>query len=196
MDRNVRHRRRSRTPRLLRRLMPTKSDVLPRMNDVPPSWLGCDRFFGRPFQCRPAPSVIALPPPRALEEDGSLQALEDHIRDQLPSLPSLSPSRYTAQIAAWVGRVRLNQSGPDGERTRIASRIMFDKLPNLAGSMEAGPIEGLNLSWSTRNWERYIQDNELIAGTPDVLPPQMVRNVTTSHGKTSIGMWRTPPCTT
>lgn len=118
----------------------------------------------------PSPSVIASPPPPAPEEDGSLQALEDHIRDRIPSLPSLSVARYTAQIAAWVGRVRLIQSGPDGDRTRIASRIMFDKLRNLAWSMEAGTIEGLNLSWSTRNWERYIRDNELIASTPDPTP--------------------------
>jgi len=100
-----------------------------------------------------------------------LRALEDQIRDRLPSLPGLSASRYTAQIAAWVGRVRLNQSGPDAERTRIASRIMFDKLRNLAWSMEAGPIEGLNLSWSTRNWERYIEENETIAAAPDAPPP-------------------------
>ena len=133
----------------------------------------------------PAPSAIAPPPPPAPEEDGSLQALEDHIRDQLPSLPALSQSRYTAQIAAWVGRVRLIQSGPDGERTRIASRIMFEKLRNLAWSMEAGSIEGLNLSWSTRNWERYIQDNELIAVTPDALPPP------TPERDTEVDVWAT-----
>jgi hypothetical protein len=100
-----------------------------------------------------------------------LEVLEDHIRDQIPSLPGLSVARYTALIAAWVGRVRMIQSGPDSERTRIASRIMFDKLRNLAWSMEAGTIEGLNLSWSTRNWERYIKDNELIAATPNPTPP-------------------------
>jgi len=102
--------------------------------------------------------------------DGSLQALEDQIRDQIPSLPSLSLTRYTALIAAWVGRVRMIQSGQDRERTRIASRIMFDKLRNLAWSREAGTIEGLNLSWSTRNCERYIKDNELSAATPDPTP--------------------------
>jgi len=117
----------------------------------------------------PATPVIAASSPPTPEDDGSLQALENQIREQIPSLPNLSVARYTAQIAAWVGRVRLIQSGPDGERTRIASRIMFDKLRNLAWSMEAGTIEGLNLSWSTRNWERYIKDNELIAATPD--PP-------------------------
>jgi len=119
----------------------------------------------------PAPPVIAPPPPRPVEENDGLQALEDQIRDQLPSLPSLSLSRYTAQIAAWVGRVRLHQDSPDVERTRIASRIMFDKLRNLAWEMEAVTIEGLNLSWSTRNWARYIKDNERIAATPDSPPP-------------------------
>ncbi|HEV3190292.1 MAG TPA: hypothetical protein VGY54_07330 [Polyangiaceae bacterium] len=114
--------------------------------------------------------MITAAPTPSPEEDGGLKALEDQIRDQIPSLPGLSVARYTAQIAAWVGRVRLIQSGPDGDRTRIASRIMFDKLRNLAWSMEAGTIEGLNLSWSTRNWERYIRDNELIASTPDPTP--------------------------
>jgi hypothetical protein len=134
----------------------------------------------------PAPPVIAPPPPREPEDDGSLQTLEDHIRDRIPSLPSLSLSRYTAQIASWVGRVRLIQDGPDGERTRIASRIMFDKLRNLAWSMEAGTIEGLNLSWSTRNWERYIKDNELIAATPDPPPPP------TPEPNAEVDVWSTP----
>jgi hypothetical protein len=118
----------------------------------------------------PAPPLVA-PTLRATAEDDSLRALEDQIRDQIPALPGLSQSRYTARIASWVGRVRLHQSGPDGERTRIASRILFDKLRNLAWSMEAGPIEGLNISWSTRNWERYIEDHELIAATPEATPP-------------------------
>jgi hypothetical protein len=119
----------------------------------------------------PAPPVVAPPPPRAAEEDDSLQALEDHIRDQVPALAGLSQSRCTARIGAWVGRVRLHQSGPDGERTRIASRILLEKLRNLAWSMEAGTIEGLNISWSTRNWERYIHENERIASTPDAPAP-------------------------
>ena len=134
----------------------------------------------------PEPSVIASPP--LAPEDDSLQALEDQIRARLPSLPGLSESRYTAQIAAWVGRVRLIQSGPDGERTRIASRIMFDKLRNLAWSMEAGPIEGLNLSWSTRNWERYIEENETIAAAPDVLPPPPP----TPEPDAEVDVWATP----
>jgi hypothetical protein len=118
-----------------------------------------------------APPVVAPPLPRAAEEDDSLQALEDHIRDQVPALAGLSQSRCTARIGAWVGRVRLHQTGPDGDRTRIASRILLDKLRNLAWSMDAGTIEGLNISWSTRNWERYIQDNERIASTPDAPSP-------------------------
>jgi hypothetical protein len=118
----------------------------------------------------PTPPVIA-PPLLAPEQHGSLQALEVQIRDRLLLLPGLSESRYTAQIAAWVGQVRLIQSGPDGERTRIASRIMFDKLRNLVWSMEAGPIEGLNLSWSMRNWQRYIEENETIAAAPDAPQP-------------------------
>jgi hypothetical protein len=122
----------------------------------------------------PAPQVPPLlaptTSPPAAEEDGGLRALEDQIRDQIPALAGLSLSRYTARIASWVGRVRLHQSGLEGERTRIASRILFDKLRNLAWSMEAGTIEGLNTSWSTRNWERYIEENELIAATPDTLP--------------------------
>ncbi|HTA18767.1 MAG TPA: hypothetical protein VK989_05720, partial [Polyangia bacterium] len=73
-------------------------------------------------------------------------------------------------IASWVGRVRLHQSGADAERTRIASRILLDKLRNLAWSMDAGKIEGLDLSWSTRNWQRYIEESELIAATPDATP--------------------------
>jgi len=133
----------------------------------------------------PPPPVIASPPPPSPEEDGSLQALENQIRDQIPSLPGLSVARYTSRIAAWVGRVRLIQNGPDGERTRIASRIMFDKLRNLAWSMEAGTIEGLNLSWSTRNWERYIRDNELIAATPDPPPP-------TPEPDAEADVWSTP----
>jgi hypothetical protein len=118
-----------------------------------------------------APPVMAPPTPRAAEENDSLKALEDSIRDQIPSLASLSESRYTAQIAAWVGRVRLIQDGPDAERTRIASRMLFEKLRSLAWSMEAGAIEALNTSWSTRHWERYIQDNEMIAATPDKPSP-------------------------
>jgi hypothetical protein len=116
------------------------------------------------------PMLAPATPPPAAADDGGLRALEDQIRDHIPALAGLSQSRYTARAASWVGRVRLHQSGPDGERTRIASRILFDKLRNLAWSMEAGTIEGLNTSWSTRNWERYIEENERIAATPDALP--------------------------
>jgi hypothetical protein len=123
-----------------------------------------------PVSVLEAPPIIVPPPAPAAEEDGGLRALEDQIRDQIPALAGLSQSRYTARIAAWVGRVRLHQSGPDGERTRIASRMLFEKLRSLAWSMEAGTIEGLTLSWSTRNWERYIEDKELIAATPEELP--------------------------
>ena len=134
----------------------------------------------------PAPPVTAPKPARAAEDGGSLQTLEDHIRDQIPTLAGLSQSRYTARIAAWVGRVRLQQSGPEGERTRIASRILFDKLRNLAWSMEAHTIEALNLSWSTRNWERYIQENERIAATPDAPPPPK------PEPETAVDVWSTP----
>jgi hypothetical protein len=113
---------------------------------------------------------MAPPPPRAADHNDGLRALEDSIRDQIPALAGLSQPRYTAQIAAWVGRVRLYQNGPHGERTRIASRILFEKLRNLAWSMEAGSIEALNSSWSTRTWERYIHDNELIVASPDRPP--------------------------
>ena len=118
-----------------------------------------------------APPVMAPPPQRLPEEADTLQALEDRIRDRIPGLAGLSQRRYTAQIAAWVGRVRSHQSGPDSERTRIASRMLFEKLRNLAWSMEAGTIEALNASWSTRNWEQYIHDNEFIAATEDPPPP-------------------------
>jgi len=122
----------------------------------------------------PAPMVMTVnapTSPRAAEGDDSLQAIEDQIRDQIPTLAGLSQSRYTARIAAWVGRVRLHQSGPDSERTRIASRMLVEKLRSLAWSMEAGTIEALNTSWSTRNWERYIQENEVIATGPARPPP-------------------------
>jgi hypothetical protein len=124
----------------------------------------------------PAPTalpVVAPPTQRVPEETDSLRVLEDRISDQIAGLAGLSQGRYTAQIAAWVGRVRLHQSGPESERTQIASRMLFEKLRNLAWSMEAGPIEALNVSWSTRNWEQYIHDNELIAATED--PPASPR---------------------
>jgi hypothetical protein len=130
------------------------------------------RAILRPTAPTPPPSVAtATPtPPREQVPDDSLQALEDRIRDEIPALSSLSQGRCTARIASWVGRVRLHQSGPDAERTRIASRILIDKLRNLAWSMDAGKIEGLDLSWSTRNWKRYIEESELIAATPDAAP--------------------------
>ncbi|HEX4403662.1 MAG TPA: hypothetical protein VH560_02460 [Polyangia bacterium] len=118
-----------------------------------------------------APIVAAAPvPAREQAPDDSLQALENRIRDEIPALSSLSKGRCTARIASWVGRVRLHQTGPDAERTRIASRMLLDKLRNLAWSMDAGKIEGLDLSWSTRNWARYIEESELIAATPDAAP--------------------------
>jgi len=144
------------------------------------------RAILRPTTPVPATPPFVAPPPRAAEENDSLQALEDQIRDQIPALAGLSQSRYTARIAGWVGRVRLHQSGPEGERTRIASRILFEKLRNLAWSMEAGTIEGLNTAWSTRNWERYIRENELIAATPDApSPPKPEPDV-------EVDVWATP----
>jgi hypothetical protein len=134
----------------------------------------------------PIVAVMASPPPQPSEEDDSLQALENHIRDQIPALAGLSQTRYTARIAVWVGRVRLHQSGPDGERTRIASRMLFEKLRNLAWSMEAGTIEALNTTWSTRNWERYIQENEVLASTPDAAPTQ------TPELDAEVDVWATP----
>jgi hypothetical protein len=129
------------------------------------------RAILRPAAPTPAPVIAAAPAParEPTPEDG-LQALENRIRDEIPTLSSLSQGRCTALIASWVGRVRLHQSGPDAERTRIASRILLDKLRNLAWSMDAGKIEGLDLSWSTRNWQRYIEESELIAATPDATP--------------------------
>jgi hypothetical protein len=140
---------------------------------------------------RPIAPVPAAPPviasvPRAAEEKDGLQALEDLIRDQVAALARLSQSRYTARIAAWVGSVRLHQSGPDGERTRIASRMLFEKLRTLAWSMEAGPIEALNTAWSTRNWERYIHENEVLAATPDAAPTQ------TPELDAEVDVWATP----
>jgi len=128
-------------------------------------------------EAAPVAPVVTPPPTRVVDADFEvgLQPLEDHIRDQVPSLAGLSQSRCTARIATWVGRVRLHMSRPDAERTRFAARILLDKLRNLAWSMEAGTIEGLDANWSTRNWERYIEANELIAVTPDpvVAPPQV-----------------------
>jgi hypothetical protein len=144
------------------------------------------RAILRPTAPVPATPPVVAPPPRAAEENDSLQALENQIRDQIPALAGLSQSRYTARIAVWVGRVRLHQSGPDAERTRIASRMLFEKLRNLAWSMEAGTIEALNTSWSTRNWERYIQDNEFIAATPDASPPPR------PEPDAEVDVWATP----
>jgi hypothetical protein len=101
------------------------------------------------------------------ERNGSLASLEDVIRDQLPALGGLSQSRCTARIAAWAGRVRLDQSRPGAEQTRVAALMLLEKLRRLARAMDAGSIEALNASWSTRNWERYIEANELAAATPD-----------------------------
>jgi hypothetical protein len=129
------------------------------------------RAILRPTAPTPTPMVAPVPvPAREQVPEDSLQALEDRIRDEIPALSSLSQGRCTARIASWVGRVRLHQSGPEAERTRIASRILLDKLRNLAWSMDAGKIEGLDLSWSTRNWQRYIEESELIAATPDAAP--------------------------
>jgi hypothetical protein len=133
-----------------------------------------------------APLVVAPSSPPAAEDSDSLQALEDRIRDKIPALPGLSQSRCTAQIAAWVGRVRFHQSGPDGERTRIASRMLFEKLRKLAWSMEAGSIEALDTSWSTRHWERYIQDKEVIAAKPDASTPPR------PEGAEEVDIWSTP----
>jgi hypothetical protein len=140
----------------------------------------------------PAPlaPVVTPPPARVADADAGLQPLEDHIRDQVPSLAGLSQSRCTARIATWVGRVRLHMSRPDAERTRFAARILLDKLRNLAWSMEAGTIEGLDANWSTRNWERYIEANELIAATPDpvVAPPVE----TERPSDADVDIWATP----
>ena len=131
------------------------------------------RAILRPTAPAPAPAATPLPvvpPPRREIDEDRLQALEDHIRERIPTLSGLSQSRCTAQIAAWVGRVRLYQHEFEPERARLASRILLDKLRNLAWSMEAGKIEGLDLSWSTRHWQRYIDENELIVSTSDAAP--------------------------
>jgi hypothetical protein len=144
------------------------------------------RSILRPMAPTPAPIVAPLPVPvREPGPDDSLQALEDRIRDEIPALSGLSQGRCTARIASWVGRVRLHQSGPDAERTRIASRMLLDKLRNLAWSMDAGKIEGLDLSWSTRNWQRYIDACELIAATPDAAPAPAERQEASSPSSES-----------
>ena len=125
-----------------------------------------------------SPSPMASPPVPLRAEDrngrsernGSLASLEDAIRDQLPVLGGLSQVRCTARIAAWAGRVRLEQSRPGAEQTRVAALMLLEKLRRLARAMDAGSIEALNASWSTRNWERYIEANELTAATPDADP--------------------------
>jgi hypothetical protein len=104
------------------------------------------------------------------ERNDSLAALEDDIRDQLPGLGALSQARCTARIATWAGRVRLHQSRPGAEQTRVAALMFLEKLRRLARDMDAGTIEALNSAWSTRNWERYIELNELAAVTPDPAP--------------------------
>lgn len=131
--------------------------------------------------------VPVAPPERSDADEGSLQALEDRIREALPALSGLSQRRYTAQIAAWVGRVRLYQQDHEPERARLASRLFMDKLRNLAWSMEAGTIEGLDMSWSTRHWRRYIDDNELIAATPDPVPESERRDA-----GDDLNVWSTP----
>ena len=131
------------------------------------------RAILRPTAPTPAPAAAPIPvapPLRAEVDEDRLQALEDHIRERIPTLSGLSQSRCTAQIAVWVGRVRLYQHEFEPERARLASRILLDKLRNLAWSMEAGKIEGLDLSWSTRHWQRYIDENELIVATSDAAP--------------------------
>jgi hypothetical protein len=138
----------------------------------------------------PAPLPVREPGP-----DDGLQALEDRIREEIPALSGLSQGRCTARIASWVGRVRLHQSGPDAERTRIASRMLLDKLRNLAWSMDAGKIEGLDLSWSTRNWQRYVDACELIAATPDAAPTPAERQEASSESSESADdpdVWATP----
>jgi hypothetical protein len=136
----------------------------------------------------PTPAPVAAPAPMPAREqapEDNLQSLENRIRDEIPALSSLSQGRCTARIASWVGRVRLHQSGPDAERTRIASRILLDKLRNLAWSMDAGKIEGLDLSWSTRNWPRYIEESELIAATPDAAPAKIQESSSAASSETS-----------
>src|SRR5450432_1056014 len=143
----------------------------------------------------PVAPVVTPPPARVEGADAGLQPLEDHIRDQVPLLAGLSQSRCTARIATWVGRVRLHMSRPDAERTRFAARILLDKLRNLAWSMEAGTIEGLDANWSTRNWERYIEANELIAVTPDpvVAPPQVeAERAAEADADAEVDVWATP----
>jgi hypothetical protein len=124
----------------------------------------------------PAAPPPAAPPPAPLrtedrtdrgERNDSLASLEDVIRDQLPALGGLSQARCTARIAAWAGRVRRDQSRPGAEQTRVAALMLLEKLRRLARAMEAGSIEALNASWSTSNWQRYIEANELAAATPD-----------------------------
>jgi hypothetical protein len=97
-----------------------------------------------------------------------LALLEDEIRERIAGLAALSRSQCTAQIGAWAGRVRMHQSGPDGERTRIGARILLEKLRKLAWSMDAGKVESLELSWSTRDWEAYIRENERLAAKAEV----------------------------
>jgi hypothetical protein len=86
----------------------------------------------------PSPSVIASPPPPAPEEDGSLQALEDHSRDRIPSLPSLSVARYTAQIAACVGGTR----PPDPKRPGWCAHPHRFALPSRRESSALFPVSG------------------------------------------------------
>jgi len=129
-----------------------------------------------PTPASPSPVASAPAPSRAEdrndrgERNDSPASVEDAIRDQLPALGGLSQARCTARIAVWAGRVRLNQSRPGAEQTRVAALMLLEKLRRLARAMDAGSIEALNASWSTRNWERYIEANELAAATPDAEP--------------------------
>jgi hypothetical protein len=152
------------------------------------------RAILRPTAPAPAPVTAPaplVPPPRPDSSEGSLQALEDQIRERIPTLSGLSQRRCTAQIAAWVGRVRRHQHEHEPDRARLASRILLDKLRNLAWSMEAGTIEGLDLSWSTRHWQRYVEANELIAATPDPVP-EPERQADTQAAIDDASVWALP----
>jgi hypothetical protein len=115
-----------------------------------------------------APAAAAVA--RAESPPDTLKQLEDQIRDQVQALADVSPSRCTARIASWAGRVRAIESDAPAGRTRPAAQLLLEKLRGLARAMDAGPIEALHPSWRTSNWSSYIAINEATADAPDREP--------------------------
>ena len=113
----------------------------------------------------PTPLPVATPPAQAQRPAGPgelLHALEKEIQDAVATLGTLGPVRCSAQIAAWVGKVRglRDRLPPDVSATmRPAFRIFLEHLGQLRLQMEAHVVDALEQDWKAPDWDVYVEVN-------------------------------------